>query len=418
MSDHAILSVRGQQPQSLRHRVDELLTPSAPISRRDLFAGRQKQIESFLHAFEQPGQTLVVFGEPSVGKSSLLSMAPEFVDAPLTIVRVNAEGGDTFPMLWRKVADQVRTSVLRSERGLSGSPFGSRTLTDAGILPGANVSVAQAVTLVRGMAESQHVLIAFDSFERADVESRTWMARVVTQIAAAAPRATIVIAGTAASAGELVPSMEGVMPLHLTRMSNEECIETVLRGLRVTGLSADDSVVERIATLSCGLAGATNELTRRTAAAAIAEGVTHLTSAHLTSGVHEALETADASVVHAYEQSIIRARRGIYPEILLACALSPRDAQGTFSVADVRDTLQRIVNREVRGLTNQIAALTEEGRGAVLAKEGAAKLARYHFVEPMIEPYILLRGLEPGWATSKSPVWLPASDVTETPKAA
>ncbi|MBI5170800.1 MAG: ATP-binding protein [Candidatus Eisenbacteria bacterium] len=418
MSDHAILSVRGQQHRSLRLRVDELLAPSAPVSRRDLFAGRHKPIESFLLALEEPGTTLVVFGEPGTGKSSLVAMAPEFAATALTIVRVTAEGGDTFPMLWRKVADQVRTSVLRAERGLAGSPFQGRMLSDAGILTGGNMSVAQAVALVRSMSEAQPVLVAFDAFERTDVEARAWMAQVVTQIAAIGPRATLVIAGSANSAGELVPSMEGVMPLHLTRMSNEECLETVLRALRVTGLTADDSVVERIAMLSCGLPGAVQELTRHTAVAAITEGVTHLTSAHLTAGVRDALEAAGGEIVHAYEQSIIRARRGIYPEILLACALSPRDSQGTFAVADVNATLQRIVNREVRGLTNQIAALTEEGRGAVLAKEGAAKLARYHFVEPMLEPYILLRGLEPGWATSRSPVWLPASDVTETPKAA
>ncbi|MFN8586989.1 MAG: ATP-binding protein [Candidatus Eisenbacteria bacterium] len=418
MSENAATSVRGPQPQSLRHRVDELIAPSAPVARRDLFAGRQKPIETFLHALEAPGQTLVVFGEPGTGKSSLLAMAPEFADAPLTLVRVTAEGGDTFPMLWRKVADHVRASILRSERGLAGSPFGSRTLSDAGVLPGANVSVSQAVTMIRGMAETTPVLIAFDAFDRADAEARVWMAQVVTQVAGIAPRATLVVAGCAASAAELVPSMEGVMPLHLTRMSNEECVETVLRDLRATGLSADDSVVERIATLAVGLPGAVHELVRRTAAAAIAEGGTHLVTAHLAAGVQAALETADPAIVHMYEQSIIRARRGIYPEILLACALSPRDAQGTFAVADARDALQRIVNREVRGLTNQIAALTEEGRGAVLAKEGAAKLARYHFVEPMLEPYILLRGLEPGWATSKSPVWLPASEGTELPKAA
>ncbi len=412
------LSVRGVPPQSLRHRVDELIAPSAPVTRRDLFAGRQKPIETFLRALEQPGQPLVVVGEPGTGKSSLLAMAPEFSDAPLTVVRVVAEGGDTFPMLWRKVADHVRASVLRAERGLAGSPFGGRVLSDAGVTPGGNLSVAQAVTLVRGMAETNPVLIAFDAFDRADAEARGWMAQVVTQVAALAPRAILVVSGCAASAAELVPSMEGVMPLHLTRMSNEECIETVLRDLRVTGLSAEDEVVERIATLALGLPGAAHDLVRRTAASAIADGATHLTSHHLVVGVQAALDGADATIVQMYEQSIIRARRGIYPEILLACALSPRDAQGTFSVADARDTLQRIVNREVRGLTNQIAALTEEGRGAVLAKEGAAKLARYHFVEPMLEPYILLRGLESGWATSKSPVWLPASEGQDVPKAA
>lgn len=413
MSDHAILPVHAGTQQALRSRVDQLITPSAPVSRRDLFAGRHKAIEAFIRALELPGQTLVVFGEPGCGKSSLLAMAPEFADAPFTVVRVRAEGGDTFPMLWRKVADHVRTSTLRSERGLTASPFAADTLSDAGITQGASIGVTQAVDLVVKMSEKSAVMILIDEFDRADAECRTWMSRVVTQVAQAAPRATIVIAGSAASADALVPAKEGLMPLHLTRLSNEECLETVLRALRVVGMTADDSVVERIATLANGMPAAVQELTRRTADAAIDEGATHMTNVHLTTGVQVALAETESSVVHSYEQSIIRARRGIYPEILLACALSPRDAHGTFAVADVRDTLQRIVNREVRGLTNQVAALTEEGRGAVLAKEGLAKTARYHFVEPAIEPYILMRGLEQGWATSKTPVWLPTAETVE-----
>lgn len=418
MSDHAVLPVHGSVQVSLRSRVDQLISPSSPISRRDLFAGRQRAIEAFLLATEMPGQTLVVYGEPGVGKSSLLAMAPEFMDRPMTVVRVTAEGGDTFPMLWRKVADHVRKTVLRSERGLTNSPFAGNTLNQAGVVPNSSMGVEQAVALVHKMAETSAVMIVFDAFDCADIVCRAWMAQAVTQIAASAPRATLVIAGTAANADSLVPAKDGVMPVHLMRLSNEECLEAVLRALRVTGLSADDSVVERIATLSNGMPAAVQELTRRTADAAIEQGLTHLTNAHLGGGVLVTLAETRADIVHAYEQSIIRARRGIYPEILLACALSPRDAFGTFSVADVRDTLQHIVNREVRGLTNQVAALTEEGRGAVLAKEGAAKTARYHFVEPAIEPYILMRGLEAGWATSRTLVWTPDSDAGDITQAA
>ena len=107
------------------------------------------------------------------------------------------------------------------------------------------------------------------------------------------------------------------------------------------------------------------------------------------------------------DEQTVRARRGIYPEILLACALAPRDEHGSFSVADVCEAVTRIVQREVRGLTNQVSALTDSGRGAVLDKQGAAKTARYRFVDPRLEPYILMRGLEEGWATHHAAAWLP-----------
>ena len=114
---------------------------------------------------------------------------------------------------------------------------------------------------------------------------------------------------------------------------------------------------------------------------------------------------APGNIKALYENSIVRARRGIFPEILLACAAAPHDAEGWFSAAGVRAELERIVRREVRGVMNQVSALTEPGRGTVLLKRGAGKAAQYRFVEPALEAYILARGLETGWTTAGAPVW-------------
>ena len=100
---------------------------------------------------------------------------------------------------------------------------------------------------------------------------------------------------------------------------------------------------------------------------------------------------------HAAKQYLARLVKAGFKVAVAEQTEDPKAARGA----------NKIVRREVRGLTNQIASLTEDGRGEVLQKIGAGKTARYRFLNPLLEPFILMRGLEQGWATSKTPVWLP-----------
>jgi hypothetical protein len=240
------------------------------------------------------------------------------------------------------------------------------------------------------------------------------MRELAEATATVAPGVTLAFAGSGQSGDDLMAPSASLVPVHVTRMTNDESVECVLRALRQASIAADDVVVERIAVLANGMPHAVQALGHHAAHDAASAGSGHIESLNLDAGMRAALGRAPGEVREAYEQATVRARRGIYPEILLACALAPRDGKGNFSVADVCDAVTRIVHREVRGLTNQVSALTEAGRGAVLVKQGAAKTARYRFVDPRLEPYILMRGLEEGWATHHAAAWLPGLAETES----
>src|ERR1700733_13370267 len=73
-------------------RIDTLLesfSPSAPIDRRDVFAGRRDQLAALYTVMRQRGQHAVIYGERGVGKTSLASIAAdqakrdEFFTAPV-----------------------------------------------------------------------------------------------------------------------------------------------------------------------------------------------------------------------------------------------------------------------------------------------------------------------------------------------
>jgi hypothetical protein len=415
MSEHLPFPNRPTQGAEQRVRVEEAFTPSSPVTRRELFSGRATALQQLLDLVEQPGRHAVLFGERGAGKTSLATIAPEFVSSRIGVIHVTASAGDTFDLLWRRAAESVRTTLRRAERGLAASTFPAdtaTTLANAGSAPSAGV-----LELLARLGAVSPAWIVFDDFDRVtDGESRRRMREVAEATESAAPGVTLVFAGTATSGDGLLEPSVALAPVQVSRLTIEESVELVLRALRQAGMSADDVVVERIATLASGMPGAVQALAR---AAALQAAAGTIRSADLEPAVADVLEAAPATVREAYEQATVRARRGIYPEILLACALSPRDAFGTFTVAGVCETVTRIVRREVRGLTNQVSALTEAGRGAVLDKQGTAKSARYRFVDPLLEPYILMRGLEPGWMTHDTPTWLPGlPNSADLPKAA
>lgn len=397
----------------LRFGVDDVFSPAAPVTRRDLFAGRQ-QLQDLIRAILQEGQHAVLFGERGVGKTSLVSMLGEFMDGRPLAIRVSAEPSDHYTTLWQRAAVAVRLARTQGTPGFAGGEQ-ERRFTDALMLPsgeGDHLTPQDAACLLSQLSASEPIVVIFDDYDRVqDARVRSLMADTLKMLSDQMVNTTVVLVGVADDVQTLItphPSLEpSLVQIHVPRMTREELIETFGRALRLIGMTADSAVVERIATLSQGLPHYTHLLGQGAARAALLQDLTHMTVAHLDASVMVALRHASESVCQAYEQSIVRARRGIYPEILLAAVLSPRDEHGAFSVAAVRDTLERIVRREVRGLTNQIAALTENGRGGALQKLGAGKTARYRFVNPLLEPFVLMRGLEQGWATVKTPVWLP-----------
>lgn len=409
-------SASTEAPLELRFRVDEVFSPSAPVTRRDLFAGRQQQLQDLIHVILQKGQHAVLFGERGVGKTSLVSTLAEFMDGRLSAIRVSADASDNFTTLWQKAAEGIRLAETRTTLGFAGGETETR-FTGATMLPsgqGDHLTPQDAVRLLTQLSASEPLVVIIDEYDRVeDARARGLMADTLKTLSDQAVNTTVVLVGVADDVNTLIaahPSVErALVQIHVPRMSREELIDAFMRALRLIGMTAEEAVVQRIATLSQGLPHYTHLLGQGAARAASLENQTRITITHLDASVAVALRRASESVRQAYEQSIVRARRGIYPEILLAAVLSPRDAYGAFNVAAVRDTLERIVRREVRGLTNQIAALTETGRGGALQKLGAGKTARYRFVNPLLEPFVLMRGLEQGWATAKTPVWLPGA---------
>ncbi len=110
-----------------------------------------------------------------------------------------------------------------------------------------------------------------------------------------------------------------------------------------------------------------------------------------------------ASPRACYHRATSSNRETIYKEVLLACALAKRDEKGTFGSADVRDELHAITGtfRDLPAFAQHMNDFSGTGRrGGVLDKIGETYRYRYRFHDPLLQPYVLMRGQIDGFLPS------------------
>ncbi len=344
----------------------------APVTRRDRFAGRRQCLHDLQHVLLTSGQHALVLGERGIGRTSLLNVLPASLEGPRRAAAVTVRAGDDLGSLWARIA-----SALAVE-------------------PAGTTSSAMAATLSR-VAAGEPVLVTVDDVHVATPELRRDLAAVVGALVSPPTQATLVFAALGMDVAGAWPEaalLANALDTHLLpRLAADEAQELAEDVHAEAGVDATPEALHTIAERGAGLPGAVRRLAVASADAAHAAGASRVDVAHVEQACATVLAGADEDVKLAYEHATIRARRGIFPEILWACAHTPREVDGSFATLAVRQTLQRMLKREIRGLTNQISVLAEGTRGQVLIRVSGAPNPRYRFADPRLEPYVLLRGL-------------------------
>src|SRR5205823_4698316 len=119
----------------------------------------------------------------------------------------------------------------------------------------------------------------------------------------------------------------------------------------------------------------------------------------------------DASIKNAhhsvaaqyYAATVSNKPSALFKEVLLACALAPGDQLGYFAPRDVIEPLRHITHKayEIPAFVRHLHAFCTEDRAWVLETGGPKSRQRYRFSDPMLKPYIVLRGLKEGMVEAK-----------------
>jgi len=227
------------------------------------------------------------------------------------------------------------------------------------------------------------------------------MADTIKALSDYSVNATILIIGVADSVDELIREHQSIeralIQIPMPRMSDEEIRAIIENGLGRLKMGIDPAACEELVRFSQGVPYITHLLCIYTCRAALATGRKTIYSQHVEQGMTRSLDQWQQSIRSAYEEAT-RAPQAehIYKEVLLACALADIDDLRYFSPAAVKGPLRLITNKayETLNFARHLKDLSEPARGRILQRVGEAYRLRYRIANPIMRPYILMRGIK------------------------
>ena len=385
--------------------VSRVFTPAVPINEQELFAGRSGQIEKAIDAINQRGQHAVVYGERGVGKTSLanvlssrlVSHSGEQAIAP----RVNCDATDDFASLWRKVLAKITVTETSQQPGFGGVSQ-EKTRTGADVFATRTYATPDAVRdLLIRIGQGRVLLVIFDEFDRlTDQPARRTLADTIKALSDHAVPATIVVVGVADTVRELIAEHESIdrslIQIPMPRMAPAELDELLEKGTRKLGMELEPKARRRIVGLSQGLPPYTHRLALHATRSAIREQRRIITEADTRLAIRDAVENAQQSLRDNYRKAVSSPQTGsLFGQVLLACARAKTDDFGYFAAADVRKPMSRIMGKayEIPSFARHLNSFCLAERGPVLRKEGEKHRYRYRFTDPLMQPFVIMKGI-------------------------
>ena len=389
--------------------VNESFTPGAPINSHDLFAGRRLQVDRVIGTIFQRGQHIVLFGERGVGKTSLANTLFDFLvlagRSNYQLARVNCSVETTFENLWYSVLGQLRAKKDDEDVSLN-EDFLAKPNSE----------------MIRERFEhmNEPSIVIIDEFDRIrDSVTERALADTVKTLSDNSVRTTLIMVGVADSLEQLIAehrSIErAIVQVPLPRMSKLELLEIMDRGLsKCAGITIQPAVKERIADYSQGLPSYTHLLTREAALNAVRSGRTEIIMDDLDQGIKMSVDMHLGTCLSSYNVAVTSPRGRNFKPVLLACALAEKDEHGYFYANKVTHPLRAITNRDynIPAFARHLKDFCDASRGPILERTGPIRRVKYRFVSPIMEPYVVLRGLADG-LIAENQLSRPAATSTE-----
>lgn len=406
-------SLTEEEWENLAVRASQFLTPAAPIDQRGLFAGRTSQIRDVLDVVAQRGQHAMLFGERGVGKTSLANVLSEFIaiigeSASLIAPRITCDTADTYSSVWHKVFSEIQFVMEKPRIG-----FGRERQREVGSaiqMVGEEVRPDDVRRVLGVFSRDAVVVIIIDEFDRVLEEAtNSLFSDTVKILSDHSVPATLVLVGIADSVDQLIENHESLeralAQIRMPRMSNEELEKILDNALKGLGMTATKTAIELIVGLSRGLPHYTHLIGLHAFRAAIDKRSLEVTERDATQGLGRAAEGAQQSIRSKYHQATSTQREdSIYRQVLLSCALAKTDDLGFFNPAAVTGPLEKILGRscQIATFSRHLTDFIGERRGEVLQRIGVPRRYRFRFRNPLMQPYVIMRGLREGMISKEA----------------
>lgn len=379
--------------EALSFEISQLFD-GAPIDEADLFAGRLTEIRRILEAVLSKSTHVVLYGERGVGKTSLSNIFWKRFGTTLQsflVARVQANPKDTFHTLWYRALDELKASAKMREKP-EYAPFE--------IDPGYALSPTDVRRFLSMCSPNAIPIIIIDEFNEVDDgEARLLTANLIKEMYDYGLAPTILLVGVAENIGELLDDHKSIgralVQIPLRRMEEPELKEIIEKRISRTAMNFDGDAKWTIITLSRGLPFFTQTLSKYAALHAIANRRLTVGTSDVEASMDKFIEYSEVTFKDAYRDATRSNQANFFKESLLACALAIND-DGWFSANDVLAPYSAIMKakKTISHYEKHLARFSTSEGGHILHKRGGERQQQFRFADPMMQPYVIIRGIQ------------------------
>jgi Cdc6-like AAA superfamily ATPase len=331
-----------------------------------------------------------------------------FVGGVILAPRVNCDSADNYSSIWSKVFSDIILFKRKRTAGFAG-PDAEETQRVVDQLPKRITPevVRQTLSVISG---ERLMIVIVDEFDRLqDDDLRRLVADTIKTLSDHAVPVTLVVVGVADTVDALIKEHHSIeralVQVQMPRMSRQELEQIVNNGLARLELTIEPAALQRLTLLSQGLPHYTHLLALYAAREAIDYASEVVTLDHVVAAIKTALTQAQQSIRSAHHTATMSPRKeNLHSRVLLACALAKTDDLGYFAPSDVRDPLSHIMRKryEIPSFARHLNLFCDDARGPVLQKIGIPRRYRYRFLNPLLQPFVIMQGMVDGLVTEQN----------------
>jgi Cdc6-like AAA superfamily ATPase len=403
----------GRQPKTqedfeiIAFEASQLFTPSRPVSEQDLFAGRSAEIRKMLEATAESGKHVVLFGERGVGKTSLAKvfsgMFPR-TNRHIYAVREQIDKTDTFSSIWKKVFKDIL--VEREREGDTTVVPLSQFYENSTLLNPDDVR--RELEFV--FREVQIPIIVLDEYDnKSDEKINEQMADLIKSLSDFAVNVTIVVVGIADNLNDLVGEHRSLQrcieQVPMPRMEPNDLRLVIDKRIARLGMKMHPDALWKIVNLSRGLPAYVHMLGLYSVQSAARRRSTTVTENDVSDAIKKSIEKSQESIQDSYELAVHSNKPGnLYRQVLLSCALATTDDRGSFSPLAVCAPMSEMLTKDVpiSAFQQHLKSFVTQERGNILTRKGRERAYRFRFTDPMMQPYVIMKGIEQGLVSPRA----------------
>jgi hypothetical protein len=247
-------------------------------------------------------------------------------------------------------------------------------------------------------------IILIDEFDKVDdLATPMLMANLIKYLSDYNVNVTLIVVGVGDNVSSLIGEHESIRrcisPISMPRMKPAELQEILDKRLPHLGMQISSDARSQIVTLARGLPAYVHALGRFAVQTSLDHKKLVVTTIEVDTATQIVLKQTDFACRDDYAKATRSNQKdALYEHVLLACALAGATNDGFFAPNAIVKPLTDILLRPVQIATFQrhLKEFASPYRGDILQQRGKPRAYRFRFKDPMMQPYIIMKGIVDG----------------------